>query len=1232
VVRAFVAAGGVMQRAFGARWTWCALAVGLFGAVAPAQAIEFWDERIQIHGFLETRMSFGYEDFNQKNEIDMYGWLQVLNVEAEAEIAPDGWGPFDMVAAFARVEVKYDCVWSHACGLFDSVDAFGNNPKNLPNRVQTGERLGIAGSQIINDTRPYWFADRQRLNGGIWEDAKAGQRAAKSFVYGSTNVGLFGASPGPDVILGDFQDIRNETPHPLLPNGYSHTTTDPTTMLPGDDDAGVYLFSRTSRCDVGNTTNKASNIRGFSNRELIWGIDSCHIDPIGFNREIANPFADAVDDPLQALEAGDVNPVLLAINLDPTSAGFGAPLDADGVPDGTALPFRPGPEFNALPKNRLNRAGGQKIWHSQGIFVPNQVVRKKLRSESFGTYDQNFSLNELQWNRGASQEPLKELREIYLEFEAFESRLWVRGGKQTIVWGKTELFRNQDQWNPVDIAIGPLASLEESRIALWALRGIWSFYEVGPLEDVRLELVGLFDKFEPTDVGRCGEPFVPRLACAKSYGLWVHGQNATGVAGEIRPDDPWNDTEGIEVGARVEFRWDRFSFAITDYWGFTDTPYQSLLFQYSRNVDPVTGRPRHTQATGPCTTGTTAEPACLVPGMNPNGSPTPDIDDGVIANHSINQSLFSWICAGTVGVAPAVDASACAFTLFNSQLAPLGVPFSAVFASIVGGTTAGATRFNILLGETALTGGSPVVQPILLAAFGPGGTNTLFPYPVSPLLTASPLVPLNYDGVTDNPVFNAGVANSFATYTTNEQEALWGCGTFYSTSCDAQGFDLANMEASVTLQSFTWFEGTYFNTSWDTTRTDLPQPGTVDAVLQGDGTFAGNVDVTNNNDRKKHGLKPGDVATGSVAVRYEDDGNGIDDDGDGKKKDLFILPGARYDPAAFAAAIAALPLGGAELDPYLQRHFALYDATVDGTVGTRVHPFTGQVWASEMAIASWNFMMLAASLGAQDGAISRTTLDRNQPLAIGRCSFRQPQYCAFVSGLNAQARNTHSSIKAGGNGKFGRRNLVWQSVGDLALSYQKRNILGFSMDFAEDTTKSSWGVEFTHVNDALAADNGEIDGLQDVDEYNLTLSVDRPTFINFLNANRTFFINSQLFTSYLQGYEKTMLRDGPWTFLALLNVSTGYFQDRFLVSSAVVYDLRSNSGAFLPSVQYRFTENFSVTLGAAVLAGHWERREMGVNQFSAQSENNLDDTIFVENGISPARDLDNFFLRLRYTY
>jgi hypothetical protein len=432
------------------------------------------------------------------------------------------------------------------------------------------------------------------------------------------------------------------------------------------------------------------------------------------------------------------------------------------------------------------------------------------------------------------------------------------------------------------------------------------------------------------------------------------------------------------------------------------------------------------------------------------------------------------------------------------------------------------------------------------------------------------------------------------------------------------GIDLANTDASVLLQSFPWFEGTKFNPYWDTSDPTLPQPGTVDAVFN-DGA-GGGVDAPDS--------KPGEIETGPAGSRYEDG-------------TAYVLPGAHYDPVAFTEVLANAAANGIAVDPWvMDTNLGNYDIALDGTVcpaGTfascRRHPFTGQVWSSEMAVLSWNLLMLATALGATDNATSLSVLDRAQPLALGRCSFRQPQYCAFVSGLAAQARNTHSSIRAGGNGRFGRRNFVWASVGDLALRYEKRNIVGLSMDFAEDTTKSSWGVEFTYIDDTFTADNASMSGLTDVDEYNLTLSVDRPTFINFLNANRTFFINSQVFMSYVQGYGANMLRDGPFTMLLLVNANTGYFQDRFLVSTAAVYDFTSQSMAFLPSVQYRFTENFSLTIGAAVLAGKWKGgREQGVNQFSAQQDTNLNDTIYVENGISPARDLDNFFVRLRYTF
>jgi len=80
------------------------------------------------------------------------------------------------------------------------------------------------------------------------------------------------------------------------------------------------------------------------------------------------------------------------------------------------------------------------------------------------------------------------------------------------------------------------------------VRGIWSFFEVGPLEDVRLELAANIQDFEPADLGRCGEPYTPLVVCDKTFGLMAHGLVGVAAAGEIRPEDAWESSEGFEVG------------------------------------------------------------------------------------------------------------------------------------------------------------------------------------------------------------------------------------------------------------------------------------------------------------------------------------------------------------------------------------------------------------------------------------------------------------------------------------------------------------------------------------------------------------------------------------------------------------------------------------------------------------------------------------------------------------
>jgi hypothetical protein len=139
--------------------------------------------------------------------------------------------------------------------------------------------------------------------------------------------------------------------------------------------------------------------------------------------------------------------------------------------------------------------------------------------------------------------------------------------------------------------------------------------------------------------------------------------------------------------------------------------------------------------------------------------------------------------------------------------------------------------------------------------------------------------------------------------------------------------------------------------------------------------------------------------------------------------------------------------------------------------------------------------------------------------------------------------------------------------------------------------------------------------------------------VNFLNANRTFFVNSQVFIQYVDGYRKSFPSNGPWNFLATLTVATGYFQDRLLPTATFVYDKRSNSGALLPQLTYRFTENFSATFGVAGFWGRVERKTMSL--VPPASGNRVTPSAYfdyVENGLSVVRDRDEAYLRIKYTF
>ncbi len=107
-------------------------------AVVPrADALEAFDGRIQAHGFGEMQIRMLNSQFSE--EADLSQWYNVFNLELEFDILPDGWGPFDLLQAYVRVEGRYDCVLNRLCGTSRSVNTYGDRAKRLPKRLRDSE-------------------------------------------------------------------------------------------------------------------------------------------------------------------------------------------------------------------------------------------------------------------------------------------------------------------------------------------------------------------------------------------------------------------------------------------------------------------------------------------------------------------------------------------------------------------------------------------------------------------------------------------------------------------------------------------------------------------------------------------------------------------------------------------------------------------------------------------------------------------------------------------------------------------------------------------------------------------------------------------------------------------------------------------------------------------------------------------------------------------------------------
>jgi hypothetical protein len=1716
------------------------LALGLVVS-GPAVGFEAFDGRLQAHGFYEMQLRALNGDFSE--EWDVSQWYQVFNLELEFDLVNDTIGILDLLSAYVRAEVRYDCIYSRGCGMFRSVNAYGDRSKSLPRRLANATEQQNSGEIPIRNTGrgvgnndPVALGDTLAFNGISATDGQ--------FIQGS-KVGV--PIPGTNAEVGCDSGAFNRPGLNCFPDGQNG-------VKPFD-----YIFERFSDFRFTQVNVKGGSGSGLPIALLGPWLPKNRVSSIATMSDRTNPF-----------DNSRLNPVL--------NCGFGPGCLSARLPGGGARPFRPIPVFaedrsqagpqkvqvvvyenvtdpsRADPSNpstykiieidparnhgdvRFQEGGPRRLFvnvnvpfagdapgssqrlaydvrdltrnpgtlpninfalpstsdysatnlldpsgiavgvsaapraefvdgkivttttrsQARGLFLPSKPLRELLqKNDLVPTWPLNLSQSRRAWNRGLAQKDEKELKEAYLDIELFDSQLWLRVGKQQIVWGKTELFRTTDQFNPVDLALATLPSLEESRIALWSARGIWSFYEVGPLEDVRLELAVNIDDYQASDFGSCGEPYVVNLVCSANFGAFAHGFTGIGIIGVEKIPEPWQSLRGWEIGGRFEWRWDKFSFALSDFWGYADLPTIRRISTYERNVDPQTGRPMVYQGgiapavrrknlhqsfaldvsvqsdmttslwdgigqgndpwqdpfgdmqalvqaqqaapdSGPGSVaagdlpafrdvnsfranatrvncGTTqsgdsfgdpafpnAGPAnsirfypsvdsfrndagtrdaaadCLTQGpvrlredpvvLNsvfqgtrpidrnlaylPVGFDDPTSDDFIpecelnedgslpaacpyqptnaLDSHHANLSLFTWLCSATIGFLD-LDGTACAQTVFgSSEEAAAGLAISEVIGRLLAGDpllnslltldtneTCRANPANPCQGNTpgpvgenfvsapARAAGSkflPFPLPVVLLSNDPGDNDSLGCEDFQGVgLIATQQVPC---GGTNVPITVLSVTLS------PEQEALLGCGPFWGTNCDTSGIDLLNMEPSIVLQAFAGSSGTLASIKLKQQGIHAAGSEIIDPLTGQPAAFR-----SPNEYRTDEGLQPGTLPWEVAGIggplcstadfggdNYPRGGDRIQVPGGSAARPPTrkqALPGCHrkwvdkidgYLNLAWGTPVYETDANGKlKFDPEtglplqkrdaqgnveIQAHYYSGDpdklGVYEGTDGVRIleypdavsvfnfsqgvaqspilspfrpdlgpgHPFAGRrasglrteqltvPFANELAGLSWNFQMIGvafseefqnaletvgdladpdpgpgtfrpdglcaggieycgasleggsvrvenvpnivdnpntvaanrrivaqmlyaycgsdygvvdpetgrgtcridgltnqlpqlnelyaapASRGggggisaadpvatqefqdslqflnvalvvAEDATADINQFENNLP-ATGRfnilrnqhCSFITPQFCSTVQNLFSLAGLKRNTLNAGGNGTFGRRTAQWHSGGEITLFVPKRNVLGFGMDFAEDRSKTNWGVEFTWIENQPTGDANEFDNTKNTDSFNLTVSVDRPTFVNFLNPNRTLFINSQWFFQYRRGLTPGFGGNGPFNALATLTVFTGYFQDRLNPSLTFVHDFQSGSGGLLPSINYRFNENFSATFGMALFYGREQRADIASNGIGPAG-NEQGDWAYqsgAQNGLSIVRDRDEVYLRIRYTF
>ncbi len=165
------------------------------------------------------------------------------------------------------------------------------------------------------------------------------------------------------------------------------------------------------------------------------------------------------------------------------------------------------------------------------------------------------------------------------------------------------------------------------------------------------------------------------------------------------------------------------------------------------------------------------------------------------------------------------------------------------------------------------------------------------------------------------------------------------------------------------------------------------------------------------------------------------------------------------------------------------------------------------------------------------------------------------------------------------------------------IHFPRVTMVGASADFYVDPIKSAIRMEVAHTSGEEFADTSKSRLFSESNVIRWVIGWDRPTYIRWLNPNRTFLLSGQIFGQHILDHEthltsfgeKIGFQDWKSGFIGTFLFQGFYANDRILPRLITAYDFRANAAVLGPGVDYLINDNLRLIVGANIKLGTGRR-------------------------------------------